>query len=162
MSDKGIRPGETAFESDPADAADATVAFIGYVRSKWSKGDSPRNIGQARDRGGSARIELRPGFGKALTGLKVGQPIWILTWMDKSRRDLAIQRPGHADGPRGTFSLRSPARPNPIAMSAVLITTLDNEHGIIGIDATDVYDNTPVVDIKPWLGTVDIPPGFQK
>ena len=158
MSDKGIRPGETAFEFDPADANDAAIVFIGYVKSNWSKGDSPRNIRQAREQGGAAHIELKTGYEKALTGLRVGQPVWVLTWMDRSRRDLAIQRPGHADGPRGTFSLRSPARPNPIAMSAVLITSLDVENGIIGIDATDVYDNTPVVDIKPWLDSVDIPP----
>ena len=158
MSDKGIRAGETAFAVDPGETADATVAFIGFVRSEWSIGDSPRNIRQAREQGGAARIELASGYRDALAGLKVGQPVWVLTWMHRSRRDLATQRPRHTGGSRGTFSLRSPARPNPIAMSAVLITSLDMETGVIGIDATDVYDKTPVVDIKPWIGSVDIPP----
>uniref|UniRef100_UPI00351529CD TrmO family methyltransferase domain-containing protein n=1 Tax=Pseudooceanicola sp. TaxID=1914328 RepID=UPI00351529CD len=95
------------------------------------------------------------------SGLQVGQVIWLLTWMDRSRRDLALQSPAHADGPRGTFSLRSPARPNPVAMSAVRITALDAEAGVIGIDASDAYDGTPVIDLKPWIATVDVPPEAQ-
>ena len=157
MSD--IRDGETVLPIDPKAARDAHLAFIGRIRSDWSKGDCPKNIRQARERGGGqARIELNPAYAEALTGLEVGQAIWVLVWMDRSRRDLALQTPGHADGPRGTFSLRSPVRPNPVAMSAVRITSLDRERGVIGLDATDVFDGTPVVDLKPWLPTVDVPP----
>ena len=78
--------------------------------------------------------------------------------MDKARRDLIVQAPRHADGLRGTFALRSPVRPNPVSMSAVRITALDMDAGVLGIDATDAFDGTPVVDIKPMLDTVDIPP----
>lgn len=159
MSDKGIRPGEVQFPFDPGSRGDAQVAFIGHIRSPWQPGDAPRNIRQARERGcEGARIELAPGYGAALKGLEVGQAIWVLTWMDRSRRDLAQQKPGHVDGTRGTFSLRSPARPNPVAMSAVRITSLDAGAGTIGIDATDVYDQTPVIDLKPWIEAVDVPP----
>lgn len=158
MSDE-IRDGEITLGFDPAGRADASVAYIGRVRSGWGKGTAPRNLRQARERGGEARIELVPGYGPALAGLAVGQAIWVMTWMDRSRRDLALQRPGHVDGPRGTFSLRSPARPNPVGLSAVRITALDAESGVIGIDATDVYDGTPVIDIKPWNEGIDIPPG---
>lgn len=159
MSDKGIRPGEVQFPFDPAARGDAQVAFIGHIRSPWQPGDAPRNVRLARERGcDGARIELAPGYGAALRGLEAGQAIWVLTWMDRSRRDLAQQKPGHADGPRGTFSLRSPARPNPVAMSAVRITTLDADAGVIGIDATDAFDGTPVIDLKPWIETVDVPP----
>ncbi len=160
MSDKGIRAGEVQFGFDPGAQGDASLAFIGQIRSPWRDGDAPRNIRQARERGcDGARIELAPGYGAALRGLAVGQAIWVLTWMDRSRRDLALQKPGHADGPRGTFSLRSPARPNPVAMSAVRIVALDADRGVVGIDATDAYDETPVVDIKPWIASVDVPPG---
>lgn len=160
MGKSGMRGGETLLEVDPGGQGDASVAFIGVVRSDWQKGDCPRNIRQSRERGGgNARIELKPGYGAALAGLKVGQALWVLTWMDRSRRDLALQSPAHADGPRGTFSLRSPARPNPVAMSAVRITALDVTTGVIGIDATDAFDGTPVIDLKPWIETVDIPPG---
>ncbi|PJE36612.1 tRNA (N6-threonylcarbamoyladenosine(37)-N6)-methyltransferase TrmO [Pseudooceanicola lipolyticus] len=162
MSDTGIRGGETLLGFDPAAQDDASLAFIGVLRSDWQPGSCPRNIRQAREAGGGgARIELAPGYASALAGLQVGQVIWLLTWMDRSRRDLALQSPAHADGPRGTFSLRSPARPNPVAMSAVRITALVAEAGVIGIDASDAYDGTPVIDLKPWIATVDVPPEEQ-
>ncbi len=159
MAQDGYRDGEQRLGFDPAQAGQASVAFIGHLRSSWAKGNCPRNIRQSRERGGgAARIELAPGYAPALTGLQVGQMIWVLTWMDRAVRDLALQRPGHVEGPRGTFSLRSPARPNPIAMSLVRITALDAQAGVIGIDATDAFDGTPVVDLKPWIDTVDGPP----
>ena len=43
----------------------------------------------------------------------------VLYWMDQSPRNLVLQVPGHYGVQRGTFALRSPARPNPIAMSVV-------------------------------------------
>ena len=46
-------------------------------------------------------------------------------------------------------------------MSAVRITALDAEAGVIGIDASDAYDGTPVIDLKPWIATVDVPPEAQ-
>lgn len=156
--DDGIREGEERLPFDPAETDGPRVAFIGRIRSPWEKGTAPRNIGRARETGQGARIELEPGYAPGLTGLKPGQPIIVMYWMDRGRRDLIVQNPHHTDGTRGTFALRSPARPNPIAMSTVRITSLDMDKGVIGIDAIDCYDGTPVVDIKPWLKTVDMPP----
>ncbi|WP_425092830.1 tRNA (N6-threonylcarbamoyladenosine(37)-N6)-methyltransferase TrmO [Tropicimonas sp. S265A] len=155
------RPGETVLPFDPANSADDTVAFIGTIRSPWGKEDCPKNIGRARETGQGAHIELTEGYGPGLQGLSVGQAIVLLYWMDRTRRDIIVQRPRHVDGPRGVFALRSPARPNPIAMCTVRITELDPEAGRIGIDAIDVYDGTPLVDLKPWLETVDIPPAAK-
>lgn len=154
-----IREGEERLDFDPGARAQAGVTFIGHIRSDWARGTAPRNLRQSRERGGgSARIELDPTYARGLSGLKVGQPIWVLYWMDRGRRDLIVQAPRHSPEPRGTFALRSPARPNPVAMAAVRITALDMEKGVIGIDATDAFDMTPVVDIKPWLDSIDVPP----
>jgi tRNA (Thr-GGU) A37 N-methylase len=98
------------------------------------------------------------GYGLALTGLSVGQAIQLMYWVDRWQRNLALQAPHHVDGPRGTFSLRSPVRPNPIALSTVVIQSLNAETGVIEIDAIDAWDGTPVLDIKPWIATVDQPP----
>lgn len=154
-----IREGEVALERDPSDVPDAGIVFIGHIRSPWKRReDCPKNIGKAREAGGEAWIELKPGFAPALGGLAVGQPIILMYWMNRARRDLLLQNPRHVDAPRGTFSLRSPNRPNPVALSTVRIIALDMDAGRIGIDAIDCLDGTPVVDIKPWLETVDIPP----
>jgi tRNA (Thr-GGU) A37 N-methylase len=153
-----VREGEQALGFDPADRSFAVVTAIGRIRSAWRAGDCPRNLRQARERGGGdARLEIdapyRPGF----LGLTEGHWIWLLAWYGDRRRDLIVQAPAHAEGPRGTFALRSPVRPNPVALQLVRITRLDAEAGEIGIDATDAFDGTPLLDIKPWLDTVDRP-----
>lgn len=153
-----IREGETALPTDPSAHPDAGVVFIGHIRSPWSRGDCPKNIGKARAETPEVWIELKPEFAPALAGLDIGQPVLLLYWMHDARRDLVTQRPAHVDVARGTFSLRSPNRPNPIAASTVRITSLDIAGARIGIDAIDCFDGTPLVDIKPWLETVDIPP----
>ncbi len=151
------REGEVSLPFDPADSDGPRVAFIGRVRSRWQPGDAPRNIASAREAGSEARVELAPGYAPGLQGLEVGQHIVLIYWMDRGRRDLIVQTPRHVDHPRGVFSLRSPVRPNPIAMSTVRVTALDKESGVIGIDAIDCFDGTPVVDIKPWIDTIDMP-----
>ena len=54
---------------------------------------------------------------QGLTGLETVSHVLLLYWMDKARRDLVLQSPRHYTERRGTFALRSPARPNPIAAS---------------------------------------------
>ncbi|WP_068111488.1 tRNA (N6-threonylcarbamoyladenosine(37)-N6)-methyltransferase TrmO [Tropicimonas marinistellae] len=154
-----LRPGEECLPGGPTLQPEARLCFIGRVRTPWAPGDCPRNIGAARDSGEHARIELAEGYAKALTGLSVGQAVIVIYWMDRARRDLLIQAPRHADGPRGTFALRSPNRPNPLAMSTVEIRAIDLDAGILEIDALDCFDGTPIVDLKPWLPTIDAPPG---
>lgn len=151
-----IREGETTLATDPAPSPDAGVVFIGRIRSPWQRGSCPRNITTARAEHPDAWIELNADLVPALEGLAVGQPVLVLYWMDRARRDLLTQMPAHVDHPRGTFSLRSPNRPNPIAASVVRITALEGSR--IGIDAIDCFDGTPLVDIKPWIATIDSPP----
>ena len=159
MSDRfATRPGEVELGFDPADRPDASVHFIGRLRTPWSEGNCPKNVRAARETGKGARIELKPEFVPGLQGLEVGKGVFLIYWMAAARRDLIRQAPRHTDGTRGTFALRSPVRPNPLAMSAVRITGLDLDAGVVEIDAIDCFDGTPLVDIKPWVETVDLPP----
>ncbi|MFV0333502.1 MAG: tRNA (N6-threonylcarbamoyladenosine(37)-N6)-methyltransferase TrmO [Tropicimonas sp.] len=152
------RDGEVALDFDPAERVEGGVVFIGRIRSAWNeRADCPRNISSARESGQGARIELDPAYRAGLEGLKAGRDLMVLYWMDRARRDLIVQNPRHAEGPRGVFSLRSPHRPNPVAMSAVTIREIDPAGGVIVIDAIDCLDGTPVIDIKPWLPSVDMP-----
>lgn len=155
---KDVRDGEIRLPFDPADQTDATLAFIGTLSTGWQPGMAPRNLRQAREKGGgNGVVTLLPAYRAGLGGLAEGQAIWLVLWFDRARRDLIVQVPRHTDGPRGTFELRSPVRPNPIAIEAVRITALDVDAGTIGIDVTDALDGTPVLDIKPWIDRVDIP-----
>ena len=152
-----IRPGEIALEGAAAPEG-PRLRFIGRIRSPWGPEDCPKNIGKARETGRGARIELDRDFVPALLGLELGQPVILLYWMDRARRDLLRQAPRHVEGPRGTFALRSPNRPNTISQCTVRITGIDAAAGTIGIDAIDCFDGTPLLDIKPWLATIDMPP----
>ena len=155
-----IRLHEQTFAIDPADRSDAHLAFIGYIASPWSRRqDCPKNMREARERARPAAILIAPAFRPALRGLATGQWLHVLTWLGEARRDLAVQMPRHASAPRGTFSLRSPVRPNPIGMHLVQIIALDMATGRIDIDGIDVLDATAVLDLKPYLPSVDTPPG---
>jgi tRNA-Thr(GGU) m(6)t(6)A37 methyltransferase TsaA len=146
---------------DPATVEGPTLAFIGRIGSRWSKGNSPKNLREARAAGGSFTVQIDPPYRAGLPGLSVGDAIVVLYWMDAARRDLIVQSPAHRDGPTGTFALRSPARPNPIALAVTRLLAIQADSGTLTIDAIDAFDGTPVLDIKPWLASVDIPPGFR-
>lgn len=154
------RPGEVALAVDPADADDASLAFIGRVRSPWrERGACPKNMHAAREAGSHpAFVEIDAPFRPALEGLEPGAHVFLLTWLHRAGRDLALQRPRHAERSTGTFALRSPVRPNPIGLHLVRITAIDPEAGRIEIDAVDVLDETPLLDIKPFFASVDVPP----
>jgi tRNA-Thr(GGU) m(6)t(6)A37 methyltransferase TsaA len=156
-----IRPGEVTLAHDPALLGGPTLAVVGRIRSPWSKGNSPKNLREARARGGEFLIEIDPPYRPGLTGLRAGDPVVLLYWMHAARRDLIVQSPTHRDGPVGTFALRSPARPNPIALAVVRLTEADPATGLLQIDGIDAFDGTPVLDIKPWLASVDVPPDID-
>ena len=158
MSGHETRTGEVELGFDPGAAPDAGIRFIGRLRTPWRRGDCPRNLRQARERGGAFRVELDAPYRAGLAGISAGSRLILLYWMDGARRDLIVQTPGHADGPRGTFSLRSPVRPNPVSLAAVTVLEIDTAAGVLRVDALDCFDGTPLVDIKPWIETVDIPP----
>lgn len=153
---KDPRPGEVLLPFDPGARTDGTVAFLGRIRTPWGPDACPKSITRARETGQPARVELNPDFAPLLTGLSEGRWIMLIYWMDRVRRDIAVQRPGHVDGPRGVFSIRTPARPNPISMACVQITRIDGS--VIHIDAADCFDGTPLLDIKPWIPSIDAPP----
>lgn len=159
MSDT-IRPGEMRSPVDPATMpADAGVVFIGRAFTPWrDRNDVPRNLRQARERGGGGRIEIAPAWRPGLKDLSAGSAVIVLTWFDRARRDLVVQSPRHSEKVTGVFSLRSPVRPNPIGLHIVRLTACDAESGVLMVDALDCLNETPVLDVKPWIAGVDVPP----
>src|SRR5512144_593678 len=115
VREKDIRDGEIAVEV-PA-PRDAALYFIGRIRTPWtSRMETPR---QGRHDGPVCRLEIFEPWGPALQGLDLYQHLEVLYWLHLSRRDLVLQSPKNDGRARGTFSLRSPVRPNPIGTSMV-------------------------------------------
>lgn len=149
------RPGEQMLAFDPGDRVKAGVTFIGHVATPWRKGDCPKNLTEARTRGGRFQALVDPDYRPGLAGLSPGDGVILLYWMADARRDLIVQAPAHRPAPRGVFALRSPARPNPVALACVRLLDIDHTAGILTVDALDAFDGTPLLDIKPWLPGVD-------
>jgi tRNA-Thr(GGU) m(6)t(6)A37 methyltransferase TsaA len=148
----GIRPGEVAVELPQS--YDAHLYFIGRIRTPWThRDDFPKN---ARESDAVCRIEVDPRWATALTGIGSCSHLLVLYWMDRARRDLVLQAPRHYKEPRGTFALRSPVRPNPIAASVVrLVEVSGTTLAVVGLDC---LDGTPLVDIKPYFASTDAVP----
>jgi len=148
----GIRPGEQAIDL-PA-KADAEVYFVGRIRTPWTRReDCPKN---ARESEAVCSIEVDPRWAPALKDVETCSHLVVLYWMDKARRDLALQVPRHYGEQHGTFALRSPARPNPIAMSVVRLLKVEGTQ--LPVQGLDCLDNTPLIDIKPYFASTDAVP----
>ncbi|MEW9804885.1 tRNA (N6-threonylcarbamoyladenosine(37)-N6)-methyltransferase TrmO [Mesorhizobium sp. ZMM04-5] len=157
------REGEIALDKDPAAMApDAGVVFIGRIRSPWTtRADCPRNMAAARAAGRQATIEIAPPYRAGLGGLGGTSHVVVLSWLGRAARNLIIQKPRHAAEPKGVFALRSPARPNPVGLHVAGLVALDAAAGLLTLDAIDVLDGTPVIDLKPYFASIDSFPDAQ-
>lgn len=142
-SDPGLRPGEIAVSAQ--DAADAALRFIGRIRTPWATREGcPR---QGRADGPVCRIEVFEPWAAALTGIEAFERIEVIYWMHLSRRDLVRQSPRSDGTTTGTFALRSPVRPNPIATALVDLVGIDG--ATLLVRGLDCVDGTPLLDLKP-------------
>lgn len=150
MDPADLRPGEVAVEL-PA-SFDAQLYYIGRIRTPWHRReDCPKN---GRESDAVCTVEVDERWTAGLAGVDSCTHLLILYWMDQARRDLILQAPRHyADGPRGTFSLRSPVRPNPIAASVVRL--IERKGGTLSVVGLDCLDRTPLLDIKPYFASTD-------
>ena len=144
-----VRPGEVAVEL-PA-GFDAGIYFIGRIHTPFkTRQDCPRNTAQSDAVG---RVEVDPRYAAGLKDLQLHSHVILLYWMDQARRDLVEQVPGHLDRARGTFAIRSPVRPNPIALAVVELVGI--EGSTLTVRHVDCIDGTPLLDIKPYFASTD-------
>lgn len=138
-----LREGEVAI--DPPPANDAGLVFIGRIRTPWTtRLETPR---QGRHDGPICRLEIFEPFVPAIKGVEFYENLEVIYWLHQSRRDLVLQSPKKDGKTRGTFSLRSPVRPNPIGTSIVKLVGV--EGNTILVRGLDCLDGTPLIDVKP-------------
>ncbi|WAI02015.1 SAM-dependent methyltransferase [Methanogenium organophilum] len=114
-------------------------------------------IGAVHTDGNTFSIEVAEPFRPALQGLEAFSHILVVWWgtnadTRENRHETICTKP-YTHGPEtiGIFATRSPVRPNPIAVTVVPVLDIDHETGIITVAFIDADDNTPVLDIKPYL-----------
>lgn len=144
MTDADLRPGEIV--TDTPTAFDAGVWFIGRIRTPWTDpADCPKQGDM--ETGPVCRVEIEPRWAEALDGVAGRPRLQLLYWMHRARRDLLRQNPRHDGATVGTFALRSPLRPNPVASSPVAL--LGVEGATLLVRGLDCLDGTPLIDLKP-------------
>lgn len=99
----------------------------------------------------------------ALEGLQDFSHMWVLFYFhrNESTHIRAKVAPPRLNGTKtGVFSTRSPHRPCPIGLSLVKITRIENH--TIYFEGVDMVDQSPVLDIKPYIPQYDSPFSFEK
>jgi tRNA-Thr(GGU) m(6)t(6)A37 methyltransferase TsaA len=99
-------------------------------------------------------LAIFPEWEELLEGIEGFSHILVLYWphlIEPKRRNLKKVHPmGRKDLPRqGIFATCSPARPNPILVSAVPLVERLGE--VLRVKGLDAVDGSPILDIKPYV-----------
>lgn len=106
-------------------------------------------------------IDLDPQYIPALQGLKVFSHIQVLWWFsdfdDENFHNILVSEKPYKNSPKkmGTFATRGSFRPNPIALTASEVLSIDCEKGLIQIAFIDANDQNHILDIKPYTPSFD-------
>ncbi|MBN1415640.1 MAG: tRNA (N6-threonylcarbamoyladenosine(37)-N6)-methyltransferase TrmO [Bacteroidales bacterium] len=100
-------------------------------------------------------IEIFPPYRSALNTLNLFEYIIVIYHFSEVERWEAVVNPPAASHEHnfGLFSTRSPKRPNPIGLSIVKLEKI--EEGILYVSGVDAFEGTPILDLKPYLPSVD-------
>jgi L-fuculose-phosphate aldolase len=123
-----------------------TIHPIGILHCDLkSREETPKNYSESEHAG---TIEIFPEFRAGLEGIRTGDTIVVLFWLDRADRTVLRVHPrGDTTKPkRGVFATRSPVRPNPVAISELLVE--DIQDTVLRVRNLDILDSTPVIDIK--------------
>lgn len=122
---------------------------VGWVESPLS--DRTQAPKQGSEGAPEAWLAFEPEVGDALLGIKAGDEVIVLTWLDRGRRDVLRTRPRDdpANPIQGVFATRSPDRPNPIGLHPVEVVEVDGLR--VRVTDLEALDGTPVIDLKPVI-----------
>ena len=98
-----------------------------------------------------ATLVFTPAVLDALEGIRPGDRVIVLTWLDRADRDVLRVHPRDdvTNPMRGVFGTRSADRPNPIGLHEVEVLSIDGER--VRVTDMEAVDGTPIVDLKPVL-----------
>ena len=114
----------------------------------------PKNTADAAGIRGTVALDARHAPG--LADLEGFTHVFLVFHCHEVRgHEPAVVPPGGHE-PRGLFATRSPRRPNPIGLSVVRLDGI--EGNLLRVRDVDMVDGTPLLDIKPYLPSVDAHP----
>jgi len=124
---------------------------IGIINSSYKKKeDAPR---QGRYSDEISYITVFDEYKDGLQNIESKKYYYILYWLDRASRDKLKGIPPGKTEEKGVFSIRSPVRPNPIALC--LVELVNVERNVLTVKWLDALDGSPLLDIKPFWPETD-------
>ncbi len=129
-----------------------TYRAIGVIHSNFKE---PKNvpIQAVVSKGTKGTIEVNPEFAEGLMDLEGFSHIILLYHLNLVKGYSLRVKPFLDQNLHGVFATRAPSRPNPIGLSTVRLIKIQNN--ILHIEEVDIVDNTPLLDIKPYIPQFD-------
>lgn len=128
---------------------DLRLEPIGMVESPLT--DPAAAPKQGNEGAPEAWLRFEPAVLDGLEGIRPGDRVVVLTWLDRAQRDILRVHPRDdlANPQTGVFNTRSADRPNPIGLHPVEVLEIDGDRMRVG--DLEAVDRTPVLDVKPQL-----------
>jgi tRNA-Thr(GGU) m(6)t(6)A37 methyltransferase TsaA len=136
--------------------ATITLSPIGVIRTPFEKpeGMPIQPTGRSSAPG---TAEIFPAYQPALADLDGFSHIILIYHLHRVEKWKPRVVPFLDTVERGLFATRAPTRPNPIGLSIVGLERV--ESGVLYLTNVDILDETPLLDIKPYLPEFDQPQG---
>ena len=132
----------------------ASLPIIGTAHTPY-KHEAPYQPQPENLNDGGFYIQVKSQYAEAIYGLNTFSHIFVLSYLDQSLdHEITVRPPWKDDDKRyGTFATRSPNRPSPIGLTRVRLQRIEGERIYTG--PLDLFDGTPILDIKPFIQTLD-------
>jgi len=130
------------------------LRIVGRACTPWRRReDAPHQPAAAPDARGV--LEIAPEYRPALADLEGFGRIWLIFLFDRSRGWAPRVKPPRGGPKRGVFATRAPNRPSQIGLTSVALHAVDVARGEVHVSGIDLLDDTPLLDVKPYLPIVD-------
>lgn len=103
------------------------------------------------------RAELRTELAPALEGLEGFSHVILLYHCHRAAAFKLKVKPFLDQNEHGLFATRAPARPNSMGLSVVELVAV--EGNVLRLKGVDMLDQSPLLDVKPYVPQFDAPPG---
>jgi tRNA-Thr(GGU) m(6)t(6)A37 methyltransferase TsaA len=125
---------------------------IGLIRSPF-KDIEGMPVQPAGAAGVAGRLEIDPEYAEGLKDVDGFSHLIVLYHFHMVREAQLTVTPFLGTRPRGVFATRAPKRPNPLGLSVVKLVR--REGSVLFIENVDVLDETPLLDVKPYVPAFD-------
>ena len=128
-----------------------TLKPVGIIHSPYKNAsEAPYQGRRSED---VSQIEVFKEFEQGLRDIEGFSHIAVIYWFHKSEGYHLVVKTPWDNKPHGVFATRSPYRPCPLGFTVVQL--LGREKNILNVKGLDAIDGTPVLDIKPYVPSLD-------